>query len=221
MRPLQLLFLLGYPALVSYAFAVGAEWVLTAATPLEIYLRSVQVVGGLFLGTALLPILAKWLLVGRWKPTEFPIWSLRYFRFWLVKTLIRTNPLVRFVGTPLYPFYLRLLGARIGKGTTILSPVVPVCTDLLTIGAGTIVRKASSFTCYRAYDGMIQTGRVTIGPALVGEATVLDVGTSIGDGAQLGHTSALHAGQGVPAGALWHGSPAEPTSVNYRAVPTA
>jgi non-ribosomal peptide synthetase-like protein len=218
---LQLLFLLGYPALVSYAFAAGAEWVLTAGTPMEIYVRSAQVAGALFLGTALLPILAKWLLVGRWKPTEFPIWSLRYFRFWLVKTLIRTNPLVRLVGTPLYPFYLRLLGARIGKGTTILSPTVPVCTDLLTIGAGTIVRKASSFTCYRGYDGMIQAGRVTIGSgALVGEATVLDVGTSIGDGAQLGHTSALHAGQRVPAGALWHGSPAEPTSVNYRAVPT-
>ena len=219
---LQLLFLLGYPALVLYVFAVGAEWVLTAAAPWEIYLRSVQVAGGLFLGTALLPILAKWLLVGRWKQTQFPVWSLRYFRFWLVRTLIRTNPLVRFAGTPLYPFYLRLLGAKIGKGAAILSPTVPVCTDLLTIGAGTVVRKASSFTGYRAYAGMIQTGPVTIGSgALVGEATVLDIGSSIGDAAQLGHTSALHAGQSVPAGAHWHGSPAGPTSVNYRAVPTA
>jgi non-ribosomal peptide synthetase-like protein len=217
---LQLLFLLGYPALVSYAFATGAEWVLTATTPLDVYLRSVQVAGGLFLGTALLPVAAKWLLVGRWTATQFPVWSLRYFRFWLVKTLIRTNPLVRFVGTPLYPFYLRLLGAKVGKGTTILSPTVPVCTDLLTIGAGTIIRKASSFTCYRAYAGLIQTGPVTIGSgALVGEATVLDISTSIGDGAQLGTTSALHAGRSVPARQRWHGSPAEPTPVNYRAVP--
>jgi non-ribosomal peptide synthetase-like protein len=217
---LQLIVLLGYPALVSYAFAVGAQWVLTAATPLDIYVRSVQVVGGLFLGTALLPVLAKWLLVGRWKPTQFPVWSLHYFRFWLVKTLIRTNPLVRFVGTPLYPLYLRLLGARIGRGTTILSPTVPVCTDLVTIGAGTIVRKNSSFTGYRVYAGMVQTGRVRIGSgALVGEATVLDIGSTVGDDAQLGHTSALHTGQSVPSGATWHGSPAEPTSVNYRAVP--
>ncbi|MGI5128496.1 Pls/PosA family non-ribosomal peptide synthetase [Pseudonocardia sp. CA-107938] len=218
---LQLLFLLGYPALVSYAFAVGAQWVLTAATPLDIYVRSTEVAGGLFLGTALLPIAVKWLLVGRWKATQFPVWSLRYYRFWLVKTMIRTNPLVRFVGTPLYPFYLRLLGAKIGKGVTILSPTVPVATDLLTIGAGTIIRKASSFTGYRAHNGMIETGRVTIGAgALVGEATVLDVGSSIGDHAQLGHTSALHAGQSIPAGQRWHGSPAEPTSVDYRAVPT-
>ena len=219
---LQLLFLLGYPAAISFAFAIGAEWVLTAAAPLDIYVRSVEVAGGMFLGTALLPILAKWLLVGRWKATTFPVYSLRYYRFWLVKTLIRTNPLVRFVGTPLYSFYLRLLGAKIGKGVTILSPTVPVCTDLLTIGAGTIIRKASSFTCYRAHSGLIETGRVTIGAdALIGEATVLDVTTSVGNGAQLGHTSSLHAGQSVPAGQRWHGSPAEPTSVDYRAVPAA
>ena len=35
---------------------------------------------------------------------------------------------------------------------------------------------------------MIQTGPVTIGKdVFVGEATVIDIGTSIGDGAQLGH----------------------------------
>ncbi len=47
---LQLLFLLGYPALVAAAFAVGAEWVLTSDTALDIYLRSVGMAGGLFLG---------------------------------------------------------------------------------------------------------------------------------------------------------------------------
>uniref|UniRef100_UPI0027E34528 Pls/PosA family non-ribosomal peptide synthetase n=1 Tax=Pseudonocardia lacus TaxID=2835865 RepID=UPI0027E34528 len=217
---LQLLFLLGYPALIAYAFALGAEWVLTATTTVEVYLRSVLVAGALMLGTSLLPILAKWLLVGHWKPARFPVWSLRYYRFWLVKTLIRTNPLVRFVGTPLYPFYLRLLGAKIGKGVTILSPTVPVCTDLLTVGAGTVIRKASSFVGYRAHAGVVQVGLVTIGAdVLVGEATVLDIDSSLGDRSQLGHTSALHAGQSVPAGERWHGSPAEPTSVNYRAVP--
>ena len=117
---------------------VGYEWVLIAAGPADIYLRSVVVGVAGFLGLSLLPILVKWLLIGRWKPQEFPIWSLRYFRFWLVKTLIRTNPLVRFAGSPLYVLYLRLLGAKIGTGATILSPIVPVCTDMLTIGVGAL-----------------------------------------------------------------------------------
>ena len=52
----------------------------------------------------------------------------------------------------------------------------------------------------------------------VGEMTVIDIGTSLGDGAQLGHTSSLHTGQAVPAGERWHGSPAQPTEVDYRMV---
>ena len=58
---------------------------------------------------------------------------------------------------------------------------------------------------------MIQTGPVTLGKdVFVGEVTVLDIDTSMGDGAQLGHASSLHAGQAVPAGEHWHGSPAQP-----------
>ena len=41
----------------------------------------------------------------------------------------------------------------------------------------------------------------------------------MGDKAQLGHTSALHSGGSVPAGERWHGSPAQPTSVDYLRVP--
>ena len=90
----------------------------------------------------------------------------------------------------------------------ILSTHLPVCTDLLTIGDRTIVRKDSFLSCYRAHAGQIETGAVTLGKdVFVGEMTVLDIGTSLGDGAQLGHTSSLHTGQAVPAGEHWHGSP--------------
>jgi len=60
-------------------------------------------------------------------------------------------------------------------------------------------------------------GPVTIGrDAYVGEMTVLDIDTSLGDGAQLGHSSSLSAGQSIPDGEHRHGSPArEKTEVNY------
>ncbi len=56
-----------------------------------------------------------------------------------------------FVGSPLYSLYLRALGAKIGRGVAILSRNVPVCTDLLTIGDGTVIRKDSFLSCYRAH----------------------------------------------------------------------
>ena len=46
---------------------------------------------------------------------------------------------------------------------------------------------------------------------------MLTAGTSIGDGAQLGHASSLHGGQSIPAGERWHGSPARPTNTDFAA----
>jgi non-ribosomal peptide synthetase-like protein len=216
---LQLLFLIAYPSLTAYATLHGVEWVAAGTGLLDIYLRSVLVGGATFVGLCALPVLLKWVLVGRWKPQEIRIWSMAYYRFWVVKTLIQRNPMALFAGSPLYALYLRALGAKIGRGAVILSKNVPVCTDLLSIGDRAVIRKDSFFTGYRAHDGIIQTGEVSLGKdALVGEATVLDIWTSLGDGAQLGHSSALHGGQAVPAGERWHGSPAQRSETSIRPI---
>ncbi len=219
---LQLLTFLGSVCLGALVFVWGFEWVRAGAGFIDVYLRSVIFVDASLLALCAVPILAKWVLVGRWKPQEIPVWSLAYVRFWAVKLLIRSSPLVLFVGSPLYVLYLRALGARIGRGVAIFSRIVPVGTDLLTVGDRTVIRKDSSFTCYRAHAGRIQIGAVTLGAdVVVGEQTVIDIGTSMGDGAQLGHASSLHASQVVPAGESWHGSPAQPSSVDYRSVAPA
>ena len=188
----------------------------------DVYQRSVVFTSGTFVALCALPIVAKWVLVGRWRPRQIRVWSLAYLRFWVVKTLVRSSPLALFVGSPLYVLHLRALGAKVGRNVAIFSRNVPVCTDLLTIGDNTVIRKDSFLNCYRAHDGVIQTGGVTLGAdVFVGEKTVLDIGTSMGDGAQLGHTSSLHSGQAVPGGEHWHGSPAERTEVDYRTVAPA
>jgi non-ribosomal peptide synthetase-like protein len=209
---LQLAAFLGYASLDALALVAGFSWATSGYGALSAYLRLTLVGAGLLLAAGSLPIIAKWLLIGRWKPQSLPIWSLAYFRFWLVKTLIVTNPAARLsVGTPLYGLYLRALGAKVGPGALILTKHVPVCTDMLTIGADSVIRKDSYLNGYRARAGQIETGPITIGAgAFVGEQTVLDIDTAIGAGAQLGHSSALHAGRLIPAGQVWHGSPAEP-----------
>ncbi|MFD4600436.1 Pls/PosA family non-ribosomal peptide synthetase [Streptomyces sp. NPDC058464] len=213
---LQLLVFLGYSLVSGFVTAAGYEWIASGKGLADVYLRSLLFGGAAFVALCAFPVAAKWILVGRWRPREFPVWGPTYLRFWLVKVLLHANPMVFLTGTPLYVLYLRALGARIGKGVTILSHSVPVCTDLLTIGAGTVIRKDSFFLGYRAYAGHIQTGRITLGAdAFVGEKTVLDIDTSLGHGSQLGHSSALHRGQAVPDGEHWHGSPAEPTRTDY------
>ncbi|MEV7562465.1 Pls/PosA family non-ribosomal peptide synthetase [Streptomyces sp. NPDC089795] len=219
---LQFALFLGYSYLAALAVVRGLQWVGAGTGVLDVYLRSVAAGGVGFAGLCLVPIVAKWTLIGRFTPREFPVWSLGYVRWWLVKTLIRTSPARLFVASPLYVVYLRALGANIGRNVAIFSTHIPVCADLLTIGDGTVIRKDTLFSCYRAHDGLIQTGPVTLGrDVLVSAQTVLDIHTSMGDRAQLGHASGLHAGQTVPAGERRHGSPAEPTDTDFRAIGAA
>jgi non-ribosomal peptide synthetase-like protein len=209
---LQLLILLGYSYLAALVIAQGYEWISAGTGVLDIYLRSVVSGCALFLFLITVPILAKWILIGRWKPRQIRIWSLAYVRFWVVKTLVRRNPIVLFTGSPLFTLYLRALGAKIGRGVVIFSTHVPICTDLLTIGDGTVIRKDSFINGYRAHAGFIQVGAITIGKnAVISEATVIDIETSMGDRTQLGHASSLHPGQAVPDGERWHGTPGRQT----------
>jgi non-ribosomal peptide synthetase-like protein len=213
----QLLFYGLYSYFGLWAFNQGLNWVYDELDePISLYMRCAALSGAVFFGMTGFAVIAKWLLVGRWKAEAFPIWGLRYYRFWVVKTLIRTAPVVLFRGSPLYMIYLELLGMRLGRNTVIESRSVPVCTDLISIGNNSILRKETMILGYRAQSGYIHIGPLTIGNnAFVGVGSTLDIDTKIGDGAQLGHASSLHRGQSIPDGEHWHGSPAVPTTADY------
>ena len=130
--------------------------------------------------------------------------------------MVQSAPLAALAGTPIYNLYLRLLGAKIGRDTVIAGRLIPVCTDLLSIGDNTIIRKDSIVLGYKAQSNYIHTGSVTIGNnAVVGEASVLEIDTVMGNDTQLGHASSLQSGQRVPDGKHYHGSPAQETTADY------
>jgi hypothetical protein len=134
---LQLLFFLGYAWAAAPIGIWAYEWISAAQVYVEIYLRSVVFGGAAFIVVCTVPILAKWVLIGRWKPQQIRIWSLGYFRFWIVKTLVRSNPLVLVaVGSPLYSWYLRALGAKVGRGT-VISPSTCRCAPTCSPSART------------------------------------------------------------------------------------
>ena len=180
--------------------------------PAELYLRLVSFGFGIFVLLNAIPIAAKWLLIGSWKQEVFPVWSLRYFRFWVVKTLVRSAPMAALAGTPLYNLYLRLLGAKIGRNTVISSRFVPVCTDLFSVGDNTILQQGLDPA---RLQGAVELHLHRLDPigdnAYVGEASVLDIDTAMGNDTQLGHASSLQSGQRVPDGKHYHGSPAQET----------
>src|SRR5712671_632844 len=132
---LQALFYLGYSYLGVLAAMEGYQLIVAGSQGIETYFRLVLLSAVAFLVVCAVPIATKWLIIGRWQPQSIRIWSLAYVRFWIAKTLIRSNPCAYLlVGSPLYSLYLRALGAKVGPRVVILSRHIPVCTDLLTIG---------------------------------------------------------------------------------------
>jgi non-ribosomal peptide synthetase-like protein len=213
----QLAFYALYGFVILWCIEKGLNWINEELdSPVGLYFRSTVLAVVVFVGWSAIPVVAKWLIIGRWKAETFPIWGLKYFRFWVVMTLIRSAPVVLFKGSPLYSLYLTFLGAHLGENTVIECKSVPVCTDLITIGDNTILRKDSTILGYRAEAGYIHTGPVRIGRnAFIGEASILDIHTGVGDSAQLGHSSSLQSGQSIPEGERWHGSPAIQTTADY------
>jgi non-ribosomal peptide synthetase-like protein len=197
-------------------FVWGIEWTYAAMPNLgATYLRLVGYSLGMTVILTAIPLAAKWILIGRWKAEAIPIWSARYFRFWLVKNLVRTAPLALF-GGPFYNLYLRLLGAKVGANAVIHAKYMPVPADLVSIGANAMIRKDSIVNGYKAQSNYIRIGPVSIGDnAFVGEGAIVDINTVMEDNTQLGHASSLHDGQRVPRGKHYHGCPAQETTANY------
>jgi non-ribosomal peptide synthetase-like protein len=211
----QLGFYVATTFLGAFILVTGFSWIEQASGPVDFYVRAVAYGVATFVALCILPVVLKWLLIGRWKPQTIPIWGLRYLRFWAVKQTMRLSPIAAFTGSPLYNLYLRSMGARIGRHAVIFTNRI-VCADLVSVGANTVVRADVSCYGYRAEGGRIRTGPVSIGSdVVVGDASLLDINTAIEDGAQFAHASSLQEGQVVPAGRRYHGSPAEETTEGW------
>ena len=213
---MQLAFYAVYTLFGLWVLDTGYEWAMAAGSTLGIYARSVVFAAGSFAALTGISIAAKWALIGRFKAQSIPIWSFAFFRFWVVMTMMRTSPATAFAGTPIYNAYLRLMGAKIGRHVVISSRHPPVCADMVSIGDNTILRKDSIVLGYRAQSNFIHIGPVAFGSnVFVGEASVIDIDTAMGNDAQLGHASSLQSGQRVPDGKHYHGSPAVETTSDY------
>ena len=208
----------GLAGLIAVGFSdLSFQWTFAAASPLALYGRALLVVCTGFFGLNALAVLARRALLGANFPRVFTLWSLAYFRFWVVKELIAVAPAGLFLGSPLYNIFLRALGARIGRGAVIDTRAVPVAAHLFCVGEDAVLFKRTAMPGYFAQGNRIHLGTIHIGRhAFVGEGSVLDIDASIGDFGQLGHASSLRAGQRIPEGKRYAGSPAEETATNFR-----
>ncbi len=150
----------------------------------------------------------KWLIAGRLRAGVYPLWGWTYYRWWLADRLLESAPVYLLSGSSLYTWWLRALGASVGRDVIIGSMTLRA-PELLVIGDGASIGNAVNFENARVERGQLHLGRIRLGDeACVSSYAILEGDTEVGQSGHLEGQTALAAGGRVPAGRVWHGSPA-------------
>lgn len=154
---------------------------------------------------------AKWLLVGRFTVQERPLWSSFVWRNELFDTFYEMLAvpwgMSAHLGTPVLNWWLRTLGARIGRGVWLDTYWLPE-TDLITIGDGASVNRGCVLQTHLFHDRIMRMDTVQLAAgASLGPHSIALPATVIGTGASVGAASLVMRGESVPDGTRWAGNP--------------
>ena len=161
-------------------------------------------------------VVAKWLLVGRYRPRAAPMWTpfvwLSEAVTNLYESLAVPNLLDGLRGTPMLPSALRLLGAHIGRGV-FLNTTDLTEFDCVRIGDEAELNAWSGPQTHLFEDRVMKIGLVDIGAHVtVGTRSTILYDAKVGDQARLGPLTLVAKGERLPSGTRWTGSPAAPVS---------
>ncbi|AOP54077.1 MAG: Pls/PosA family non-ribosomal peptide synthetase [Brevibacterium aurantiacum] len=183
---------------VSGIDVVESPWLVLAWSPLIACLW--------FVCTALFILVSVRLLSIGMEEGEFPVRSARGYRVWATERLL---DLARDLLFPLYasmltPWWLRLLGAKVGPGTEISTVVfVPKMT---TIAAGAFLADDTMVASYELGHGWMRAGRAKVGKrAFLGNSGIASPGRRVPKNALVAVLSAAPAK--AKKGSSWLGSP--------------
>jgi len=112
-----------------------------------------------------------------------------------------------FRGSPFWTTYLRLNGARMGRGVYI-NTVHISDHNLLDFGDGVIIGSEVHVSGHTVEGGLVKTGQVRLGDQVaVGLGTTIEIGVVAGDRCQIGALSFVPKHTTLEAGAVYVGSP--------------
>ncbi|CAF1415111.1 unnamed protein product [Adineta ricciae] len=155
-----------------------------------------------------LPILVKWILIGRFKEGDFPLWGSVYLRWWTIEKLRNLAMEGILADSPLMSIYYRLLGARIGRNVH-LGSINCAAPDLLEIDNETTISSEVHFQTAFVEDYTLKFRRICIDKDVyIGRRSVVNGQTRMNDYSELNDLFFLPANTSVPTGEVWHGSPA-------------
>jgi non-ribosomal peptide synthetase-like protein len=208
---LGLIYVMGYLLIISLLPSIGVVWYSFNRWGLAAAALSIFAAGPIAtIWYAVVAVLTKRLFIGTVTPGVFPLASLQYVRYWFLQYLMNNTRhlLLPVYATVFLPTFLRLMGAKIGKGVEI-STIMHITPDLLEVEAGSFLADACIVGGHRIYRGAIDIQPTKIGRrSFIGNSAVVPGGTIVGNDTLIGVMSMPPVGCcGGRDGTRWLGSP--------------
>ncbi|WP_280826168.1 Pls/PosA family non-ribosomal peptide synthetase [Mycobacterium sp. OTB74] len=206
------------PVMLTFAIGVAVLGAIQALAGRFGWLWASLACGVVLLGAGLIAgamaVAAKWLMVGRIRAVEHPLWSPFVWRNEVADTFVESVAAPWFAraasGTPVMNLWLRALGAAIGRGVWCETYWLPEA-DLVTLGRGATVNRGCVVQTHLFHDRIMQLDTVVLSAgATLGTHCVALPAASIGAGATVGPASLVMRGDSVPPSTRWQGNPIAP-----------
>src|SRR3989339_886558 len=160
----------------------------------------------------LFAIVIKKLLIGKYRSGKHPVWGLFYLRHWIVQQSVKLVPIGTFEGTELLNFFLRMMGAKIGKNVFFAkgADVILGAWDLLEIGNNVSIGRDAAVRTVSFNNGSMLFGKVKIGNNCTIETRAsISLDCHMEDDSYLTHLSMIPPGTTLLRGEKWEGVPAK------------
>jgi non-ribosomal peptide synthetase-like protein len=203
--PVLAYFAIGLAAVVALEIVVDrAGWVATALVSGAVLIAAGAAAAGV-------TTVAKWLLVGRLRVSDHPLWSSFVWRNELADTFVEFVAAPWFAraatGTPVLNVWLRSLGAEVGKGVWCETYWLPEA-DLVRLQDGVTVNEGCVVQTHLFHDRMLSMDTVTLrAGSTLGPHSVILPAAVLGRHATVGPVSLVMRGESVPDKTRWIGNP--------------
>src|SRR5919106_1176273 len=143
-----------------------------------------------------------------WRLSDLEWGLLNWTRYMISTHVVRVLVGTFFRSSPLWTWYMKLNGARIGTGVYINSLSISD-HNMLEIGDCVFIGESGHLSGHTVEGGVVKTGHVRLGRGVtVGLGSMVGIGVEAGDGCQIGALSVVPKNSRLEAAAIYAGVPA-------------
>ena len=144
---------------------------------------------------------------GAWRLTDLEWGLLNWSRYMISTHVVRVLVGTFFRSSPLWTWYMKLNGARIGSGVYINSLSISD-HNMLEFGDGVVIGESVHLSGHTVEGGVVKTGHVRLGKGVtVGLGSMVGIGVEAGERCQIGALSVVPKYTKLDAGAIYVGVP--------------